>query len=146
MWTILENRFQHISPMSVTRIFLDACAVKLLNCTNVIDYTSRYQIAFDKFLSLLNNESRMSKKTIEMTLHGSLLRHFGRDYAALVSAIETNWKDKTTDLANTILQVIRHAEIKKGNDKDHADVKVLAANIHQASKATAQQKCASREE
>lgn len=57
MWRIFENKFQHISPMSVTRIFLDACAVRLLDCTNVIDYTSRYQIAFDKLLSLLNTES-----------------------------------------------------------------------------------------
>ena len=57
MCTILENRFQHISPMSVTRIFLDACAVKLSDCNNVIDYTSHYQIAFDKLLSFLNIES-----------------------------------------------------------------------------------------
>ena len=146
MWTILENRFQHISPMSVTRIFLDACAVKLSDCNDVIDYTSRYQIAFDKLLSLLNTESWMSKKTIEMTLQGSLLRHLGRDYAALVSAIETNWKDETTDLADTILRVIRHAEINKGNNKDNADVKVLAANIHQAPKRTyTTKKCVEKE-
>ncbi len=103
MWTILEKRFQHISSMSVTRIFSDACAVKLSDCNNVIDYTSRYQIAFDKLLSLLNIESWMSKKTIKMTLQGSLLCYLGRDYAALVSAIETNWKEETTDLADTIL-------------------------------------------
>ena len=90
MWIILENRFQHISPMSMTRIFLDACAVKLSDCNNVINYTSRYQIAFDKLLTLLNTKSWISKKTIKMTLQGSLLCHLGRDYAALVSAIETN--------------------------------------------------------
>ncbi len=136
MWTILEKRFQHISPMSVTRIFLDECAVKISDCNDIIDYTSRYQIAFDKLLSLLNTESWMSKKTIEMTLQGSLLRHLGRDYAALVSVIETNWKEETTDLVDTILRVIRHAEINKGNDKDNADVKVLAANIYRAPKGT----------
>ena len=130
MWIILENRFQHISPISVTRIFLDACTVKLSDCNDVIDYTSRYQIAFDKLLSLLNTESWMSKKTIKMTLQRSLLCHLGRDYAALVSAIETNWKDETTDLADTILRVIRHAEINKGNDKNNTDVKVLTTNIH----------------
>lgn len=32
MWTVLENRFQHISPMRVRRIFSDACNVKLLEC------------------------------------------------------------------------------------------------------------------
>lgn len=70
MWTILEDRFQHISPMSVIRIFSDACNVRLLDCEDVVDYTSRYQIAFDKILSLINEneDSWISKKTIEMTL------------------------------------------------------------------------------
>ena len=122
--------------MSVTRIFLDVCAVKLSDCNNIIDYTSCYQITFDKLLSLLNTKSWMTKKTIEMILQRSLLHHLGRDYAALVSAIKTNWKDETTDLADTILRVIRHAEINKSNNKDNADVKVLAANIHRAPKGT----------
>lgn len=81
-----------------------------------------------------------------MTLEGSLLCHLERDYAAFVSAIETNWKDKTTDLADTILRVIRHAEINKGNNKDNADVKVLAANIHRAPKGICTTKeCVKRE-
>lgn len=62
----------------------------------------------------------MSKKTIEMTLQGSLLRHLGKDYSALVSAIETTWTDETTNLQDTILRVIRHAEINKDNDQDIA--------------------------
>lgn len=52
MWTLLEDRFQHISPM--TRIFADALNMKLLDCKDVMEYTSWYQIAFDKILSLLN--------------------------------------------------------------------------------------------
>lgn len=123
MWTILENRFQHISPMSITRIFTDACNVRLSDCRDVVDYTSRYQIAFDKILSLINDneDSWVSRKTIEITLQGNLLRHLGKDYSALVSAIETTWKEETTDLADTILRIIRHAEINKGNEKDTAD-------------------------
>ena len=136
IWTILENRFQHISVMSVTRIFLDAYLVKLSDCNNVINYTSRYQIAFDKLLSLLNTKSWMFKESIKMTLQESLLHQLGRDYAALVSAIETNWKNKTSDQTDTILWVIRHAEINKSNNKDNVDVKVLAINIHQAPKRT----------
>ena len=89
MWSILENRFQHISPMSVTHLFVDACNIKLSDCKDIIDYTSRYQIAFDNILNLIGKDSWMSKKTIEMTLQGSLLRHLGKDYSALVSAIET---------------------------------------------------------
>lgn len=65
----------------------------------------------------------MLKKTIEMTLQGSLFRHLGKDYSALVSDIETTWKEETTDLQDIILRVIRHAEINKGNNQD------MAANI-----------------
>ncbi len=48
MWTFLENKFQHISPMSVTRIFSKACNIKLSDCKDVMDYTGRYQVAFNK--------------------------------------------------------------------------------------------------
>ena len=89
MWTLLENRFQHISPMNVTRTFADALNTKLSDCKDIVEYTSRYQITFDKILSMLNDDSWMSKKTVEMTLKGSLFRLLGKDYSALMSAIET---------------------------------------------------------
>lgn len=54
--------------MSVTRIFSDALNTKLSDCKDIMDYTSRYQVAFDKILSLLNEDLWMSKKTVEMTL------------------------------------------------------------------------------
>ena len=57
IWTILKNRFQHIFSMSIIKIFLDVCAIRLLDYTNIIIYISRYQIAFDKLFSFLNNES-----------------------------------------------------------------------------------------
>ena len=104
--------------MSVTRIFADALTTKLSDCKDIMEYTSRYQIVFDKILSLLNEDSWMSKKTIEMALQGSLLQHLEKDYSALISAIETTWKEETTDLQDTILRIIRHAEINKGNNQD----------------------------
>lgn len=114
MWTILADRFYFISPMSVTRIFSDACNVKLSECKDVIEYTSRYQIAFDKIVSLTSEEGWMSRKTAEMTLQGSLLRHLGQNYSALVSAIETGWKEDTTNLSDTILRVIQWQRSKRG--------------------------------
>ena len=62
----------------------------------------------------------MSKKTVKMTLQGSLLQHLGKDYSALVSAIKTTWMDETTDLQDIILRVIQHIEINKDNDQDVA--------------------------
>lgn len=120
MWTLLKNRFQHISPISVSRTFAEVLNTKLSDCKDIVEYTSRYQVAFDKILSLLNNDSWMFKKTVEMTLQDSLLRHLGKDCSVLVSAIKTTWTDETTDLQDTIFWVIRHAEINKDNDQDIA--------------------------
>ena len=117
MWVILEERFQHISPMSVSQVLVDVCNVKLLDCKEVVDYTSRYQVAFDKLLSLINKESWMSRKSVKMTLQNSLLQHLGKSYSTLVSAIKTTWTDKTTNLSDTILRIIRHAKFNKENKK-----------------------------
>lgn len=124
--------------MSVSRVFVNACNVKLSDCKDVVDYTSRYQIAFDKLLSVINEESWMSRKSIEMTLQGSLLRYLGKGYSALVSAIETTWTEETTDLSDTILRIIRHAEINKENEEDMAEnaSKVLATRTLQAPRRT----------
>lgn len=137
MWAILEARFHHISPMSVIRVFSDACTIKLSECKDVLECTSRYQIAFDKITSLITENSWMSRKTIEMALQGNLLRHLGKDYSALLSVIETEWKEETTNLSDTILRVIRHAEINKGNAQDVAgNTKVLATVTQRAPKGT----------
>lgn len=103
MWTILADCFHHISPMRVTRIFADACNMKLSECKDVLDYASHYQVTFDKLASLTSEDVWMSRQTIEMTLQGSLLRYLGQNYSALVSAIETGWTEDTTNLSNTIL-------------------------------------------
>lgn len=57
MWVILEERFQHISPISGSRVFVDSCNIKLSDCKDVVDYTSCYQVAFNKLFSLINEES-----------------------------------------------------------------------------------------
>lgn len=74
---------------------------------------------------------------LEMMLQGNLLRHLGKDYSALVSAIETECKEETTNLSDTILRIIRHAEINKGNAQDVAgNTKVLATVTQRAPKGT----------
>ena len=68
MWTILKDRFYYISAISISRIFVDTCNVKLSECKDIINYTSRYQIAFDKLISLISEDFWISKKSIEITL------------------------------------------------------------------------------
>lgn len=68
MWIILKDRFQHISPMSIICIFFDSCNMKFLDNKDVINYTSYYQIALDKILSLINKNKDfwISKKIIKI--------------------------------------------------------------------------------
>ena len=75
--------------MSVIQIFSDTCIVKLLDYKDIIDYTSRYQVAFDKIISLTTEDGWMSCRTVEMILQESLFRHLGKDYSAFVLAIKT---------------------------------------------------------
>lgn len=123
--------------MSVIRVFSDAYTIKLSECKDVLEYTSRYQIAFDKITSLITKNGWMSRKTIEMALQSNLLQHLSKDYSALVSAIETEWKEETINLSDMILRVIRHTGINKGNANNMAgNTKVLATVTQRASKGT----------
>ena len=42
--------------MSDIQIFSDVCAVKLSECKDIIDYTSRYQVALNKITSLTTED------------------------------------------------------------------------------------------
>lgn len=48
-----------------------------------------------------------------------MLMNIGANYLVLVSAIQKNWKDETTNLAKARLQIIRHFEFIEGNKKTH---------------------------
>lgn len=125
--------------MSVRRIFSKVCSIKLSDCKDDIDYIGRYKVVFDKIQSLITEGLWISKKTDKIVLQKSLFWHLGRNYSALVTVIETVWKDETTNLSDTIFWVIRHTEINKDNEEDSADVsnaKILAANIYKAPKRT----------
>lgn len=141
IWPILEDHFQYISLIIIIRIFLDVCNGRILDCKNVIDYTNSYRIAFHKIFSLINEnkDSWISKKIINMTLQENLLRHFGKYYSTLVSAIQTMWKEETMDVVNTITQIICYAEISQGNERNTADnvnALIVGAQQEQAPRGT----------
>ena len=88
MWTILEDRLQHISPMSIVAGLTDGCLQILLEFKNVIDYTSSYQQTLDKVASLTKERSHMHAQTAEMMLQANMFQNLGSKYSALVSAIQ----------------------------------------------------------
>ncbi len=46
-----------------------------------------------------------------------MLMNIGPEYSGLVSAIQKDWKDETTNLAEAIVQIIRHFKFMEGTEK-----------------------------
>ena len=106
MWTILKVCFHYIFLINVTFIFLDAYNVKLSDYKNIIiDYKSWYQNFFNKIVSLTNEDSWMSQKTVKLTLEKNIL---GKSFSTFVAAINNK---ETTNLSDKIRRIIWHLKI-----------------------------------
>lgn len=85
---------------------------------NIFDYTSNYQPTYDKVVSLLRKRSHINIEIIELLLQANMICNLVPKYSRLVSLIQSKYKKKITNLANTILKIIRYEEIfKKANSK-----------------------------
>lgn len=116
--------------MTVTSIFSNVYNIKFLDCRDIINYTSRYQITYNKILSLIkDNSAWISKKIIKLTLYDNLLEYLDKKYTALVTTIKTKWKKEITSLSDTVLMVVRHMEINKKNERDMANSILIALII-----------------
>ncbi len=70
-----------------------------------------------------------------------MLMNIGTKYSALVSAIQKDWKDKTTNLTEIMLQIIRHFEFIKGNEKSNKIVLQISARSSRPSPITPKGSC-----
>lgn len=124
--------------MSTSRIIYEATTKKLSDFKNVHEYTSHYQASFDKVASLLNDNSSYTRKSTEMYFQATMLMNIGTDYSALVSAIQKDWKDENTNLAEAVPQIIRHFEFMEGNEKTRNVMQTSNSNpsIHRAPKSS----------
>ena len=109
-WNALQERFQHINPMSTSRLIHKATTKKLLDFKDIHKFTNSYQTAFDKVANLLTETTYYTWQSIEIYFQATILINIGPEYSGLVSAIQKDWKDETTNLAEAILQIIRHFE------------------------------------
>ncbi len=128
-WAVLQERFQHINPMSTSRLIYEANTKKLFDFQNVYKYTSHYQASFDKVLSLFTETSSYMQKSTEIYFQATMLINIGTNYSALVSAIQKDWKNETTNLAEAVLQIIRHFEFMEGNKKTHNVMQTSSSNL-----------------
>ena len=119
--------------MSTSRIIYEATTKKLSDFKNVHEYTSHYQASFDKVVSLLTDTSSYTLQSTEMYFQATMLMNIGTEYSALVSAIQKNRKDENTNLAEAVLQIIRHFEFMEGNEKAKV-MQTSTPSIHRAAK------------
>lgn len=110
MWTVLKDRFQRVSSMSTSRKLLETAKTKLLDCKDIHNYTSVYQAAYDHICGQTTSESDLTTKG------ASIFLNMGNEYAGIVSTVESEWKNGTTDLERTILRLVKYEAIRKGND------------------------------
>lgn len=74
----------------------------------MIDYTSSYQAAFDKAVSLIFETFAYSRRRVEVYFQATMLMNIGSKYSNLVTTIPKDWKDDNTNLPETTLQIIQY--------------------------------------
>lgn len=118
IWSILESRFQNISPMSISTVITDGCMRILSEFQNAVAYTSSYQATYNKVAVLVKEGSCIHMDTVELLLQANMVRNLGPEYSGLVSSIQIEWKEETTNLSDTILRIVRYEKIlKESNPK-----------------------------
>ncbi len=68
-----------------------------------------------------------------MYFQATMLMNIGVEYSALVSLIQKDWKDENTNLAEVVLQIIKHFKFMEGNEKAKV-MQTSALLIHHTSK------------
>lgn len=80
-------------------------------------YTSAYQEAYDNVCSLITANLDLTIKGASMLLQAALLMNMGSEYTGIVSAIESEWENGTTDLESIIVWLVKFEAIWKGSAK-----------------------------
>lgn len=123
--------------MSTLRIIYEVSVKKLSEFKDVQEYTSSYQAAFDKVAGLLVETSPYTRSSIEAYFQATMLMNIGSEYSNLVSSIQKEWKDtETTNLPETILQIIRYFEFMKGSTQGNFLRVTALGGAHRAPKSS----------
>lgn len=64
-----------------------------------------------------------------MYFQATMLMNIGTAHSTIVSAIQKNWKDKTTNMAKRILQITTYIEFKKGNEKAYNIIQIFRSTF-----------------
>ena len=102
--------------MSTFQLIYEATTKRLSDFKNIHEYTSHYQAAFDKVVSLLIETFSYTQQSTEMYFQAKILINIRTEYLALASVIQKNWKDEIINQAKTVLQIINNFEFMEESD------------------------------
>lgn len=101
MWTILKERFQDISPMSLTDALLQVSKKKMTDYPSADKYCSAYEKVLNGTIGMLRDNSQLDAKGIEVIVQGYMMANTGETYAPLIAQLRKDWKNGTVDFAGT---------------------------------------------
>lgn len=81
---------------------------------HAVSYTSSYQA------NLIKEGSSINMDTVELLLRANMVRNLGPEYSGLVSSIQSECKEETTNLSDTSLRIVRYDEIPRIEPKSPA--------------------------
>lgn len=126
---VLQERFQYINPMSISCLIYKATTKKLLDFKDVHKYTNSYQGTFDKVVDLLTEKFHYTWKNTEIYFQATMLINIGSKYLVLMSAIQKDQKDETTNFTEAVLQIIRHFKFIKDTKKGKSVLQTLTSKL-----------------
>lgn len=68
MWESLKAKFQHISPMSISRLLLETTRIQLSECSDIHEYCGKYHEAYDAICNMIPTDCELSAKGAAMIL------------------------------------------------------------------------------
>lgn len=116
-WKTLQERFQYINLINTSCFIYKVTTKKLLDFKDVHKYTSSYQVVFDKVISLLTKKSYYIWNSIKTYFQITMLMNISPEYSALVSTIQINLKEETTNLVEVVLQIIKQFKFIESTEK-----------------------------
>lgn len=103
--------------MSISCLIYNTTIKKLADFKDVHKFTSNYQVVFDKIIGFLTNSFYYTHQSTKMYFQITMLINIRIKYSAFISAIQKDQKDKTINLIKIVLQIIKHMEGNKKNNK-----------------------------
>lgn len=108
MWQILKDKFQDVSPLSLTNTLLQMSKKKMSDYRNADQYCSEYEKTLNEIIGMLRDDSLIDAKGIEVIVQGFMMTNTGDLYGPLVAQFRRDWKNGEVNFAETSKAIVSY--------------------------------------